>query len=280
MALLVSNGFREMMDGPEEQIDLAAAALCIARCEYPELDINEYLRRLDDLATDVRSRCTRQPSPENLLRAINSYLFGELRFSGNNDEYYDPRNSFLNEVLDRRLGIPITLSIVYLEVGWRLRLPLAGVSFPGHFLVKLEVDAGDIVLDPYAGGASLDENDLQERLTDLNPSGRHHSTDITVFLERASHREILHRLLRNLKAIYLREKEDEKALCMMEHMLCVRPGDVRELRDRGLAFARIGCFRAACDDLGRYLNEYPDASDADEVRVRLIESRQSASRLH
>ncbi len=268
------------MHGPEEQIDLAAAALCIARCEYPALDINDYLRRLDGHAAVVRERCARNASQENLLRAINEYLFGELRFSGNNDEYYDPRNSFLNDVLDRRLGIPITLSLVYLEIGWRLRLPLAGVSFPGHFLVKLEVDAGDIVLDPYARGASLDENDLQERLTDLNPGGRHHGADITQFLDRASNREILHRLLRNLKAIYLREKQDEKALSIMEHMLCVRPNDVQELRDRGLAFARIGCFRAACDDLGRYLIEYPDASDADEVRIRLIESRQSASRLH
>jgi regulator of sirC expression with transglutaminase-like and TPR domain len=233
------------------------------------------------MAALVGGRLHKDASQEDILRAINRHLFAELKFTGNSEEYYDPRNSYLNDVIERRLGIPITLSIIYLEIGWRLGLPLEGVSFPGHFLVKLSVEEGEIVLDPYAGGISLGKEELEMRLLGMTPPNRAQGrVDVAQFLESAPRTEILHRMLRNLKAIYLNAKDDDKALAIIEHMLCVRPDDIETVRDRGFVYRRLGCFRLAVEDFNRYLAARPDADDVDDVRGQLMESQRSAARLH
>lgn len=276
----VSQQFRELVGGPDESLPLARAALQVARIQYPGIDVEDYLGKLDEMAAIVSGRLGRKATPEDTLRAINRHLFVELKFTGNYDEYYDPRNSYLNDVLERRLGIPITLSIIYLEVGWRLGLPLVGVSFPGHFLVKLSVDEGEIVLDPYAGGISLGQEELEMRLLGVAPSRQAGQVDVGELLEAAPRKEILHRMLRNLKSIHMNNHDDEKALSIIEHMLCVRPDDVATVRDRGLLYARLGCFGLAVEHLGRYLAAQPDADDIEEVRARLIDAQCAATRLH
>src|SRR5262249_5531422 len=166
----------EIVAREEEDIDLAEAALVIAAEEYRDLDILHYLSRIDEMAATLKRRLRRDISTPDTIIALNRYLFDELVFSGNAADYYDPRNSFLNEVLERRLGIPITLSMVYVEIGRRLGLALRGISFPGHFLVKCTVRDGALVLDPYANGASLGLDDLRQRLRVLR-SGAGDPTD-------------------------------------------------------------------------------------------------------
>jgi regulator of sirC expression with transglutaminase-like and TPR domain len=281
MVLGVSQRFRELVSVADEAVDLARSALEVARIQYPGVDIERYLRDLDEMAEQIHGQLDPTASTEDTLRAINRHLFTELKFTGNSDEYYDPRNSYLNEVIERRLGIPITLSIVYLEIGWRLGLALEGVSFPGHFLVKLSVDSGEIVLDPYSGGISLGKEDLELRLLGVvQPSRAGGTFDLAQYLDAAPRKEILHRMLRNLKAIHMQSEADDKALAVIEHMLCLRPDDSESLRDRGVVYSRLGCFGLAIDDLNRYLNAHPDAEDADDLRARMVEAQRAAARLH
>lgn len=281
MDTAVSQQFRDLVGMSDDALPLARAALHVARIQYSVVDVDACVAKIDEMAAAVRGRLAEGATAEDILRGINRHLFLELKFSGNGEEFYDPRNSYLNDVLERRLGIPITLSIIYLEVGWRLGLPLVGVSFPGHFLVKLPVDEGEIVLDPYSGGISLGPEDLEMRLLSVaapnRPPGQ---LDVARYLEGASRREILHRMLRNLKSIHANHNDDEKALAVIEHMLCVRPDDIATVRDRGLVFARLGCFKLAADDLGRYLTARPVGEDVEDIRDRLVEARRAAMRLH
>ena len=214
------------------------------------------------------------------LIALNNYLFRELGFAGNDNEYYDPRNSFLNDVITRKTGIPITLSILYLEVGTRLGLKLKGVSFPGHFLVKVRVTGGELVLDPYAGGRSLSEEELRERLAQFAGEQTAKTAPLEEFLEAATPRQILARLLRNLKAIYLEADETERALDVMNRLVILLPDVPEERRDRGMAFARLDCPRAAADDLGHYASERPRADDAAQVAAQLAAAAIAAARLN
>jgi regulator of sirC expression with transglutaminase-like and TPR domain len=277
----VSQRFRDLVAVADEAVDLARAALEVARIEYPAVDVDHYLRELDAIAEHVHGGLAPDAGVEDTLRAINRHLFADLKFSGNADEYYDPRNSYLNDVLDRRLGIPISLSVLYLEVGWRLGLAMQGVSFPGHFLVKLSVDNGEIVLDPYSGGVSLGKEDLELRLLGVvQPNRTSGQFDLAQYLEAAPRKEILHRMLRNLKAIHLQNEDDVKSLAVIEHMLCLRAADNESVRDRGIVYARLGCFGLAVDDFARYLKSSPEAEDADDIRGRMVEAQRSAMRLH
>jgi regulator of sirC expression with transglutaminase-like and TPR domain len=163
----MSERLRQIVSGPDEDISLAEAALLIAGHGYPDLNVAAYLSRIEELAYMLRLRIDEEYSVTERISALNQFLFGELGFAANTDDYYDPRNSFLNEVLERRTGIPITLSVIYLELGRKVGLPLHGVSFPGHFLVKCAVPEGAVVLDPYSGGISLGLPDLQKRLREV-----------------------------------------------------------------------------------------------------------------
>jgi regulator of sirC expression with transglutaminase-like and TPR domain len=247
---------------------MGRAALLIALEEYPDLDIENYMQRLDALAARTRARLTARTSAQDALQALNRTLFDEEGFAGNISDYYDPRNSLLNEVLDRKLGIPITLSVVYLEVGRRLGLPLKGVSFPGHFLVKLSQPVGDLVLDPFYGGKLLEETELTKRLAEL-----FHASAGTVELQRllqnADKREILARLLRNLKSIHLQKGDLPRALSFSNWILLATPDSAADIRDRGLTLEQLDCAQAAANDYRRYLTLAPAAADQGLIRQRL-----------
>ena len=262
-----------------EQFSLAEACLLIAEDQYPGLDIAACVAKLDAMAATVRGRLAADALAEQKVAALNFHLFGELRFCGNADAYYDPRNSYLNEVLERRTGIPITLAIVYLEVGRRLGLQLQGVSFPGHFLVKLRLKQGSLVLDPFAGGEPCSETGLRARLGQALPADRQAKPELDRYLEPATPREIVARVLRNLKGIYLKNAKLERALAVMHRMLLVVPESAEELRDRGLVHAELECFRPALADLQSYLRRRPDAPDASDIHAKVVELRAAAAKL-
>jgi len=219
--------FAHVAQRPEDEIDLGAAGLLIAEAEYPGLDVAHYLSVLDAMADGARTRAARDDEdddPLHLLRALNQHLFEELGFRGNQDDYYDPKNSFLNEVIDRRVGNPITLSVVYLEVGRRVGLPLEGVSFPGHFLVKYRTPEGDLLLDPYHGGMALSRSELEQRLerafgkkTTLQPT----------HLQTATKRQILTRMLNNLRGIYQQVGDVPRERGVLERLAILNPQDER-----------------------------------------------------
>ena len=261
--------FRDAVAPERERINLAEAALLCAQDAYPELDVRQALSAIEQLAIALAKRLPSDFPTTHRLLALNNYLFRELGFAGNADEYYDPRNSFLNEVLARKIGIPITLSILYLEIGRHLGLKLTGVSFPGHFLVKVRVSGGELVLDPFAGGKSLSEEDLRQRLAQFAGEEAAKSLPLEEFLEPASPRQILARLLRNLKGIYLETGDLDRALGVMNRLVILLPDTPEERRDRGRLYARLECPRAAVDDLGRYAALRPRAEDAAAVAADL-----------
>ncbi len=277
--LLYSERWKEIVAGPEEDIDLAEAALVIAAHEYPGLDVNAYLARIAEMAETLKSRLRRDISPTDALIALNRYLFEELGFSGNTADYYDPRNSYLNEVLDRRLGIPITLSLLCIEVGRRIGLALHGVSFPGHFLVKCVVRDGVVVLDPYARGASLSLDELQQRLRALR--GDTPPPDMVQhMLAAAGRKDMLVRLLRNLKSNYLERRDLARALAAADRIIELAPRAAEEYRDRAGIYLDLECFRAALSDFRDYLMLKPGADDAAVVQRRVVELQQIAARLN
>ena len=272
--------FRDAVAAERVRINLAEAALLCAQDAYPDLDIPDTIKRIDGLADTLKRRLPADFSTTHRLLALNNYLFRELGFAGDTDNYYDPRNSFLNDVLARKTGIPITLSILYIEVGTRLGLKLKGVSFPGHFLVKIRVTGGELVLDPFDGGRSLSEEDLRERLARFTGEEAAQSLPLEEFLESASPRQILARLLRNLKAIYLEAKDLDRALTVMNRLVILLPDVPEERRDRGLAYAELECPRAAADDLSFYARQRPLADDAEKIAAQLAAVAISAARLN
>lgn len=278
--MLPAERWKEIVAGPEEDIDLAEAALVIAASECPGLDIPAYLARIDDLGAALKNRLRQDIGFTERILSLNRYLFDELGFRGNVADYYDPRNSFLNDVLDRRLGIPITLSLVYLEVGRRVGLALHGVSFPGHFLVKCAMRDGMVVLDPYARGVSLSLDDLQQRLRALR-GGAEASPEVTRrMLTVAGKKDILARMLRNLKSIYLERQDSARALAAVDRIIELEPGAAEEYRDRARIYLDLECFRAALSDLRSYLMLKPGAEDAAVVQRSVVELQQIAARLN
>lgn len=267
----VSDEFLRCVSQPEPALPLARAALLFARGEYPQLAVDDYLARLDTMAASIRARLPDRPEALDKLRLLNRHLFGELGFSGNINDYYDPRNSYLNEVLDRRCGIPITLSVIYLEIAWRLDVPLEGVGFPGHFLVRLNVDEGLVVLDPFHRGASLDANELRERLRLMFDE---HATwddpQLAELLAGTGKRDILARMLRNLKTIYLQRASWHRALQISNQILTVTSDSALDLRDRGLVLEQLDCPRAAMADYRRYLRMAPEAADRHSITRRIV----------
>ncbi len=259
---------------------LAEGALLIAQEHYPDLDVARYLARLDTMGAVLRARLSEEAGDVERIRALNRFLFEEQGFGPNASDFADPRNSFLNEVLERRVGIPITLSIVYIEVGRRIGLALDGLSFPQHFLVRCALADGAAVLDPFLGGASLSIDELQRRLGALRLGHRPSRAEVSALLTAASRREILARMLRNLKAVYLEAERFGDALVAVDRIVMLTPTAATELRDRGWLYHRLDCFGAALADYRRYLELAPLAADADEVRSRVVELQILASRLN
>ena len=280
MDMMAAEHWQRIAAAPDRQVNLVEAALVIAAGEYQQLDIDGYLERIEELAAQFRRRLRQDIPPTEIIIALNHYFFDELGFAGNSAEFYDPRNSFLNEVIDRRLGIPITLSILYIEIGRRAGLKLRGVSFPGSFLVKCAVRDGAIVLDPYARGASLSIEDLRQRLRVLRNGAEIAPETVCSMITAAGNKEILARMLRNLKCIYLDQDEMTKALAAVDRIIAVEPGAALEFRDRGEIHLKLECFRAALADFRQYLALAPRADDADAVLRQVAELQQVASRLN
>ncbi|MEA2624702.1 MAG: hypothetical protein QOD06_747 [Candidatus Binatota bacterium] len=259
---------------PDKRIDLAEAALWIAHLEYPDLDVDAYLRRLDDLAAEAWERIAPVPSVPEKIAHLNHFLFVEYGFQGNRDDFYDPRNSFLNEVIDRRKGIPISLGVVYAEVGRRLGLPIVGVGFPGHFLVK-HASHPEILVDPFHGTV-VTAADCARRLEESYGPGTRLDPQM---LRPAQPREILARMLRNLKQIYVGRDDLARALVCVNAILLFSPDDGAEFRDRGILYRKLECFAPALRDLERYLTLAPDDDAADEIRASLSDLRRQVERL-
>jgi regulator of sirC expression with transglutaminase-like and TPR domain len=261
---------------PDDAIDLAYGAFLIAAIARPQLDIPAYLTRLDDLGRAATLRVRGDWAEQ--VAALNSFLFDEMGFTGNTDDYFDPENSFLDQVLDRRMGIPITLSVVYMEVARRVGLIFQGVGFPSHFLVKLPVEQGEIVVDPFHRGLPLSAEQLEERLRAAYPEGPRPS--LVRALQTVGRRAILARMLRNLKTLYQQSEEWEKALAICDPLLLLEPENPVGLRDRGAIYWHLECFRPAYADLSRYLELVPDAEDGDELREKLVDLQALVARLN
>lgn len=260
------HAFTQMVQRPEAAIDLAEAALLMAKEEYPTLDVGDYLARLDAMGAALRATLQGVTEPCRQIEALNHLLFTEHGFRGNSEDYYDPRNSFLNEVLDRRTGIPITLSVVYLAVARRANLPFVGAGMPGHFLVKHAEPDGEIVVDPFAQGAVLSVADCQQIL-DRIFGGK--VTFGPQHLATVGAQQILSRMLTNLKTIYFNNQEYGKALSAVDRLLILNPQCATEVRDRGLLASQLRRYSDAGADLERYLRMAPQAEDREVILEHL-----------
>lgn len=263
--------FARAVTCPDAEVDLARAALLMAKEEYPCLDVAAYLGQLDALAEEARPQVQSLAAPRDALAALNACLFEAHGFRGNTADYYDPRNSFLNEVLDRRMGIPITLAIVYLEVGRRLGLVVEGVGMPGHFLVRQRAGEEALLLDPFNAGKLLSVEDCQGLLDRIF----HGKVAFEPrFLDTVSPRQILTRMLHNLKVIYFNARDYEHAVSVVERLLVLHPDSAAEVRDRGLLLSQLKAYAAAARDLERYLRMAAGAEDTDVIRSHLRSLRQ------
>jgi len=258
--------FEEEINQPDHQINLAAAALYIAQEEEPNLKPEQYLNALDAMANQVQERLPTQLYPLRIIQTINAYLYDHLKFSGNTADYYDSRNSFLNHVIDRRTGIPIALSLVYLEIAQRIAFPMVGVGMPGHFLIRPDFEDAGIYVDAFNQGEILFPEDCQNRLSqiygqpvELQPS----------FLAPVSRQQFLGRMLSNLKAIYLNQGDKMRTLAASERILLLFPDAIGERRDRGILYYQLGRWLEARLDLEMYLMNILDAEDAAIIRLLL-----------
>jgi regulator of sirC expression with transglutaminase-like and TPR domain len=267
----------------DASLALLEAAVAIAQDEYPQLDTQAVLAEIDALAARLKRRIPADAVPVQKLRWLNRYFFQELGFAGNVNDYYDPRNSYLNAVLETRRGIPITLSMLYIELASQIGLTARGVSFPGHVLVKLKMPLGEVVIDPFTG-QSLSREELDDLLVPYRKrQGLEGEFEVPLglFLQAAPARDVLARMLRNLKEIHRSAEDWPRLLCVVQRLVVLLPLEWQERRDRGLAFAELGFVEPAIDDLAAYLQHAPQADDRAAIVERLDALRGSRRpRLH
>ena len=254
---------------PDAEVDVARAALYIGMSEYPDLNVERELFTLQRLAGDISSRFLDDDDPLYCMNTLSEYLFDHLGFRGNEEDYYDPGNSYLNQVLERRMGIPITLALVYMEVGRRLKIPLVGIGMPGHFLVR-HVEVDDLFVDPFHGGILLSEDECRQRLMERVTGAIRWDPSL---LSPVSNRETLARIIRNLKAIYMQRGDFVRALTVAEFDVSLDPHSPLNRRDRGIAHYMLGHAAKAIDDLRFYLALVPDGPDVGRVRALVAELR-------
>ncbi len=262
----VEREFRRLADSPEGEIELAWAALLIASVEYPQLDIAEQLGLLDSLAAAAARRMEDDANPLAQVNRLSEYLFDEVGFHGNQEDYYDPRNSFLNDVLARRTGIPIALALVCIEVGRRLDIPLLPIGMPGHLLLRHR-GVEDWYVDPFYGGIILSAQESEQRLQDIAQGTVPWDTR---YLSPIGNREFIARMLRNLKAIYFNRRDYPRSLAILDLLVIIQPEAKQEIRDRGVVHYRMRHFQEALDDLQSYLAATAPAEDTASVE-RLME---------
>jgi regulator of sirC expression with transglutaminase-like and TPR domain len=266
--------FPEFCALPDDRLDLLFGTVLIARDSYPWLTFAEQSQRFDELAAPlVRERLHELPVTDRCTRMA-EYLYGECGFRGNTDDFHDPRNSFINVVLDRRLGIPISLAVVYIEVARRCGMSVNGVGFPGHFLVRLDdpIRNEALLADPFGGGVALDRSALQRLLSQTSSAKK---LDASMLLP-ASTRQILARMLMNLRGIYATRGDYARLLLVLDRMIDLIPEVANEVRDRGLLWAKLGAPQAALQDLKRYVDSLPHAGDVAEIR-RLVAQLENSS---
>jgi regulator of sirC expression with transglutaminase-like and TPR domain len=257
----------------DASMSLLEAAASVAQDEYPQFDTQDFLAQVDTLAHRLRRRIPADAAPLQRLALLNQFFFQELGFAGNVNDYYDARNSYLPDVLSRRRGIPISLALLYIELATQAGLSACGIAFPGHFLVKLRMSRGDAVIDPFTG-RSLSRDELDERLGPLRRQRGlvgDFDAPLGLFLQAASPRDIVARLLRNLKAIHRAGADWPRLLAVQERLVVLLPGAWDERRDRGLVLAEMGQHTLAASDLSAYLTGHPEADDRERLR-RLMAS--------
>lgn len=275
----------------DDHFPLLEAAASIAQDEYPELDVQEVLGDVDQLLARIKRRIPQDSSLLPRLRALNQFFYQNLGFGGNVNNYYDPDNSYLNAVLRTRRGIPISLAVLWLELAQGLGLEARGVAFPGHFMVKVSLPKGQVVIDPFTG-QSLSREDLNERLAPFNqrrgliggtnlgdPSG---STDLPeadiplgLYLQSAQPRDIIARMLHNLKEVFRTQEDWQRMIPVQDRLIVLQPDAWSEYRDRGLAYAALGKATPAVRDFDVYMVNAPDALDAKDIALRAIELRRA-----
>ena len=262
--------FANLVDRPDADIDLARAALHVAMLEYPDLNVERELFALQRLAGDVSSKLLDDDDPLYCVNTLSEYLFDELGFRGDEENFADPRNSHLNQVLERRVGIPITLSLVYMEVGRRLKAPLLGIGMPGRFLVR-HAEIEDLFVDPFAGGILLSGDECRRMVEGFMPDGFQWSASL---LAPVSNRQILSRMVRNLKAIYLDGEDYVRALEVSDFAIALEPDSIYNRRDRGIVHYQLGHSAEALDDLVYYLDLAPDGSESEGLYALVAELRE------
>jgi regulator of sirC expression with transglutaminase-like and TPR domain len=256
-------------------LSVTEAAIAVAQDADPQLDPQGVLAQIDGLADRLKRRLPADVAPLHKLRLMNRYFFHELGFAGNVNDYHDPRNSYLSEVLKTRRGIPITLALLYIEIAGQLGLSASGISFPAHFLVKLRMPRGEVVLDPFSG-QTLSREELDERLQPYRLQRGlvgDFEAPLGLFLQSAPGRDVIARLLRNLKEIHRTASDLPRLLAVLERLVILLPQGWEERRDRGLVHAALGHNALAMADLTLYLEHRGDADDAHELRQRLAELR-------
>ncbi len=249
-------------NGSDEDIDLGEAALLFAAAEYQDLDLERELGLFDSLAKAGSKTVSGEDTALGAANALSRFLFEDMGFSGNQRDYYDPRNSFINDVLKRRVGIPISLSLIYMEVGRRLDVPMVGIGLPSHFLMQHEKEP-DLFVDAFNGGVLLSREECISKFRELTHPDEPWRDG---YLAPISKRDMLTRMLRNLKVAHLRRKDNQRALLATTMLICMRPDLAEERRDRGVVQSRLGQYEEAIKDLRGYLAQAPTSADAEAVR--------------
>ena len=263
----------------DEHFPLLEAAISLAQDEYPDLDVQQVLGDVDQLLARVKRRLPADASALQKLRSLNQFFFHDLNFGGNINDYYDPDNSYLNAVLKTRRGIPITLAVLWLELAGGLGLNARGVAFPGHFMVKVNLPKGQVLIDPFTG-QSLSREELSERLEPFrlkNTLDDEFDMPIGLYLQSAPPREIINRMLRNLKEIHKTQEDWQRLIAVEDRLIVLQPDAWTEYRDRGLAWAVQGHAERAVPDLEKYLEQVESANDLDAVAERLSQLRSQSS---
>jgi len=256
---------------------LTEAAIAIAQDDFPSLDTEGVLAEIDTLAHRLKRRIPADAAAAQRLRLLNRFFFQELGFCGNVNNYYDPANSYVHQVLSSRRGIPITLAVLYLELAGQIGLTARGVSFPGHFLVKLRMPQGEVVIDPFTGH-SLSRDELDARLAPYRRARGlqgDFEAPLGLFLQAAPPRDVIARMLRNLKEIHRSSGELLRLLAVQQRLLILLPDVWEEVRDRGLLYADLGAEEAAASDLEDYLRHVPDGPDRGAISARLAHLRRA-----
>ena len=273
----INEEFSRIASLPDDQIDLAYGALLIAKAAYPDLDEARYLKRLDQMASRIARLIKSDFDPADIVKRINQVLFKEEKLQGNRENYYDPDNSYLNRVLDRKTGIPITLSLIYIEVAGRIGLDMRGIGLPGHFIAALYHESGKTYIDPFNAGEIRTTDDCLEIVRSY--TGEAVAPGLN-WLAPTSKTEFLARMLRNLKQIYARQENDVMLFKMIHWILTLQPDAPVERRERALLYEAMGNSVRAAEDWERYIATIGDTKSAAEIRARIDNLKKQGSRIH